>query len=305
MGGPDTLPFGSECFDRGVGCQVEGPHFDNAGALGGGFDVAFGGLAPHLGANGENHSGGIETSEVSSSLEAKPTVSASDDDDLIVEISGWVTGYRSTENFPRLQCTHNPTISDPEACTKKENRGINSAFTPAVIYIIIGYGILAYHSVSFDSLTPVFLSSEPSDDIPLLPFKFTGGFGLSTKRIGFMMAVQGVCSMIAQLWLLPIIVKRIGTLTAFRTVMLVWPLLYLVVPYLVVLPKHFQRIGIYGALLIKIIFYVIAFPSVAILLANAAPSKAVRVLSTVQLRLPPVSAELLVLLLQAPSTQLV
>jgi len=98
---------------------------------------------------------------------------------------------------------------------------------------------------------------------------------MSTKKIGFMMAVQGVYSMIAQLWLFPFIVRRIGTLTAFRIVMTVWPILYFAVPYLVLLPEKFQALGIYLALLTKITFHVIAFPSNAILLTNAVHSKSV------------------------------
>jgi hypothetical protein len=135
------------------------------------------------------------------------------------------------------------------------------------------------HSVSFDSLMPTFLSEPIMDTKPSLPFKFSGGFALSTKTIGFMMAVQGVYSMIAQLWLFPLLIRRIGTLATFRIVMVIWPLLYLVVPYLVLLPQKLQTIGIYLCLLTKITFHVIAFPSNAILLTNAAPSK--KVLGTI------------------------
>ncbi|KAK5096701.1 hypothetical protein LTR24_002463 [Lithohypha guttulata] len=185
-------------------------------------------------------------------------------------------GYRSTENSPLLSSSPPPAIvADPESAAMKQDRGLTSTFSKQVIYVILGYGILAFHSVSFDSLMPTMLSEPPSDTAPSLPFKFIGGFGMSTKSIGFMLAVQGVYSMIAQLWFFPAIVKRLGTLTAFRMVMLVWPLLYLAVPYIVLLPQRLQNTGVYAAMLIKITFHVIAFPSNAILLANAAPSRAV------------------------------
>lgn len=123
---------------------------------------------------------------------------------------------------------------------------------------------------------PTFLSEErvPAAQA-VLPFKFSGGFAKTTQAIGFMMAVQAAYSMFAQLWLFPMIVRRIGTLRAFRAVMTIWPLLYFVVPYLVLLPEKFQTAGIYTCLVIKITFQVIAFPSNAILLANAAHSKTV------------------------------
>lgn len=123
---------------------------------------------------------------------------------------------------------------------------------------------------------PVFLSTPKSDDDNVaLPFKFTGGLGLQTKTIGFMLAVQGVYSMIAQLWLFPFIVRRLGTLRVFRMVLCIWPPLYLAVPYLILLPTKLQMPAAYIALISKITFHVIAFPSTAILLANAAPSSSV------------------------------
>lgn len=185
-------------------------------------------------------------------------------------------GYRSTESSPLLTSVPGaPQATDLEKSGVQENRGLSKTFTRQVILIIVGYGILAYHSVSFDTLMPTFLSEERSNAAPRLPFKFSGGFGMTTKTIGFMMAVQGVYSMMAQLWLFPFIVRRIGTLNAFRLVMLIWPLLYFAVPYLVLLPRSLQSSGIYLALLTKITFHVIAFPSNAILLANAAHSKSV------------------------------
>lgn len=185
-------------------------------------------------------------------------------------------GYRSTENSPRLSSSPPPiVIRDTEASSRKEDRGVCKTFNRQVVLVILGYGILAYHSVAFDALVPIFLSEQPSQQQPQLPFKFSGGFGLSTKTIGFMMAVQGVYSMFAQLWLFPFVVRRLGTLHGLRLVMLLWPLLYFAMPYLVLLPKQLQSAGIYFALLLKITFHVIAFPSNAILLANAAHSKAV------------------------------
>jgi hypothetical protein len=108
-----------------------------------------------------------------------------------------------------------------------------------------------------------------------LPFKFIGGLSLSTKYIGFMLAIQGVYSMIATLWLFPYVVRHFGTLRTFRFVLMIWPPLYFAVPYLVLLPSDFQIPAVYVALISKITLHVIAFPSSAILLANAAPSNTV------------------------------
>lgn len=87
-----------------------------------------------------------------------------------------------------------------------------------------------------------------------------------------MLSVQGVYSMMAQLFLFPYVARTLGTLTTFRLVLMTWPLLYLLVPYLVLLPQPLQIPGVYFCLLWKITSHVLAFPSIAILLTNSAPS---------------------------------
>ena len=119
---------------------------------------------------------------------------------------------------------------------------------------------------------PVFLSTPESKDPIALPFKFTGGFALTTKTIGLMLSVQGMYSMVAQIFLFPFVVRRFGTLKTFRFVVLSWPFLYFGVPYLVLLPRHLQMPGVYFCLFWRITAQVLAYPSNAILLTNSAPS---------------------------------
>ncbi|EFW20786.1 MFS multidrug transporter [Coccidioides posadasii str. Silveira] len=187
-------------------------------------------------------------------------------------LDGSSFGYKGTESRPG---TSSSKATKSDNCFGKQNKSILKIFTPRVIYIILGYGILAYHSVSFDQLMPIFLSSPISNATVDLPFKFQGGLGLSTKVIGFMMAVQGVYAMIAQLWFFPFIVRVLGTLKTYRLVMCIWPPLYLLVPYLVLLPSAMQIPAVYMALISKITLHVIAFPSNSMLLADAAASKSV------------------------------
>lgn len=87
-----------------------------------------------------------------------------------------------------------------------------------------------------------------------------------------MLALQGLYSMVAQVLLFPFAVRKLGSLRTFRLVLMVWPFLYLLVPYLVLLPERFQLVGVYVILLWRITAQVLAFPSHAILLTNSAPS---------------------------------
>lgn len=87
-----------------------------------------------------------------------------------------------------------------------------------------------------------------------------------------MLALQGLYSMVAQVLLFPFAVRRFGSRNTFRFVLMVWPLLYLMVPYLVLLPERLRLVGVYACLLWRITAQVLAFPSHAIMLTNSAPS---------------------------------
>lgn len=130
------------------------------------------------------------------------------------------------------------------------------------------------HTITFDSLLPVFLSTPDNsvDHGLTLPFKFTGGFGLSTKQVGVILSMQGVYSMIATVFFFPIVVRKLGPLGLFRLLAWSYPILYLATPYLVLLPEGARRWGIYAIIIWKCTFANFAFPANAILLTNSAPS---------------------------------
>lgn len=126
--------------------------------------------------------------------------------------------------------------------------------------------------MAFDQLLPVFLSTPVSHEPRSMPFKFTGGFGLLSPTIGFMLSVQGIYSLAATVFLFPFTARYWGSLKTFRFVVVSWPILYLIVPYMVLLPPRLQIPGVYLCLFWRVTAQVLAYPSHAILLTNAAPS---------------------------------
>lgn len=127
--------------------------------------------------------------------------------------------------------------------------------------------------MTFDQMMPVFLSTPDGDHAMRdLPFKFVGGFGLPTKQVGVILSMQGLYSMLAQIFLFPIVVRRLGELKTFRLICMSYPVLYFTTPYLVLLPDSLRLVGVYGVLIWKITFAVLAYPANAILLTNSAPS---------------------------------
>nr|POE63005.1 positive regulator of purine utilization [Quercus suber] len=175
--------------------------------------------------------------------------------------------YQSQAGSPRISLElldNSEEMADPEAMRQhpqKANAGISAAFTKQVMLNIAGFGILAY---------------LPESDTPnALPFHFTGGFALSTKTIGGILAAQGFVQMFATLVLFPFVNRRIGSLATYRLVVLTYPLLYIVVPYLTLVPVAWRTPAIWIVVVWKVTAQALAFPSSSIMLANSAPSKKV------------------------------
>lgn len=127
--------------------------------------------------------------------------------------------------------------------------------------------------MTYDAMLPTVLEMKvPKDPQIQLPFKFLTGYGLLERDVGVINSVQGVYSMFATVFLFPFIVRKLGALRLFRTLAILYPLLYTVTPYMGLLPPHLKVAGIYFLVIWKCTFMTLAYPSNAILLTNSAPS---------------------------------
>ncbi|KAF2767811.1 MFS general substrate transporter [Teratosphaeria nubilosa] len=197
--------------------------------------------------------------------------------------------YRSVEGSPRTSEAADgeqlplyqeelvETMDDTQAA--KCAASVSGAFTKQVVFNIIGYGIMAYHTISAEQLLPVLFSMPESDASASLPFKFTGGFALSTKTIGAILAGQAVVQMVSTVVIFPLISRRLGSLTTYRMVVITYPLLYLVVPYITMVPLSLRLPAVAAVIVWKVSAQAFAFPSSNIMLANSAPST--KVLGTI------------------------
>lgn len=95
---------------------------------------------------------------------------------------------------------------------------------------------------------------------------------MNSKDEGVLMVLQGFYAMFAQAVLFPFLAKRYGCLNIFRFAVLLWPLLYFLVPYTVLLPRGFDMIGICLCLLWRTTAQALTFPPNNIMLTNSAPS---------------------------------
>jgi len=146
------------------------------------------------------------------------------------------------------------------------------------------YTLLALHSITFDQLIPVFMhhprqdhSSRNPDFRP--PFKFSGGFGLNSRQIGFIFTLYGVSGMLVQFFIFPPVARKYGVLRCLRACACIMPCVYLITPLSALLPDQTsQQIVISALMLVKSFCTTFAFPSSTILLTNSATS--LRILGT-------------------------
>ncbi|KAH6607467.1 mfs multidrug transporter [Trichoderma cornu-damae] len=181
--------------------------------------------------------------------------------------------YRSRETSPRMSP---PAVSSDAEPSEARPDQPTEIFTRPVVMNIVSYGILAFHTITYDQLFPVFLSTAPpKEPILELPFKFVNGFGLETKAIGVIISIQGFYSLLSNYLIVTPVTRRLGPLRLFRLIAFSYFALYLVTPYVVLLPESMRMPAIYLLVIWKCTFSTMAYPSNAILLANSAPTKQV------------------------------
>ncbi|KAI1104636.1 MFS general substrate transporter [Jackrogersella minutella] len=153
---------------------------------------------------------------------------------------------------------------------------ISAVFNRQTVMNLIAYTFLALHAVAYDQALPVFLNYPPQKHTPentSLPFVFSGGFGLNHAHIGAIFAAEGILSGFVQFLVFPVLCKRFGVLTCFRACVIVFPLVYLVTPFVVLIDDKVMRYAaLFFILMIKTFSVIVGFPCTTILLTNSATS---------------------------------
>ncbi|KAI0178530.1 MFS general substrate transporter [Hypoxylon sp. FL1284] len=153
---------------------------------------------------------------------------------------------------------------------------MSAVFSRQSVINLVSYTFLALHSVAFDQVLPVFLNYPPVTRTPentSLPFRFTGGFGLTHARIGTIFAGYGIVSGLIQFLLFPVLCARFGVLKCFKVCVMTFPLVYIVTPYTVLIDDTTTRYAALCAILVvKSFAVIVGFPCTTILLTNSAAS---------------------------------
>lgn len=149
---------------------------------------------------------------------------------------------------------------------------------------LLVYTLLALHSVTYDQLLPIFMHYPRQEDRATnprvrLPFKFSGGFGIDSDRIGLLFTAYGVCGMLIQFLVFPPVARHFGVLNCLKVVTILFPIVYILTPFAALLPSQLmQQVGLLAIMFIKCWGSIFAFPCTIILLTNSASS--LRILGT-------------------------
>lgn len=111
---------------------------------------------------------------------------------------------------------------------------LREVFTRQSIINLIAYTFLALHAVAYDQLLPIFMHiprQTPDEHNTKLPFKFSGGFGLNSDRIGTLFTMYGICGCFIQFLIFPPVARKYGVLRCFKACSLSYLFIYLVTPF--------------------------------------------------------------------------
>jgi hypothetical protein len=166
-------------------------------------------------------------------------------------------------------------------------------FTYNVICTLVAHTIMATHLGSFNSLWFVFLSTpvdDPAHPKPPnyrrhLPFIFTGGLGMRPRDVGLAMAILGIIGIMMQLFIYPIVNARLGVVKSWRIFLYCFPIAYILVPYLSIVPSKSPApaekdgflvwLSLCCVLFIQVTGRTFALPATTILVNNASPHPSV------------------------------
>jgi len=133
----------------------------------------------------------------------------------------FVDGEATAPLLPALRSSRRPKTA-LDATTPPVPTGppsMREVFTRQTSITLVAYTFLALHSVSYDQILSVFLNFPVQEHTPentRLPFKFSGGFGVSHDKIGTIFALYGIVCGLVQFIVFPPLCHHFGVLNCYK-----------------------------------------------------------------------------------------
>ncbi|KAL3461464.1 major facilitator superfamily domain-containing protein [Aspergillus heterothallicus] len=178
------------------------------------------------------------------------------------------------ERTPLLGGNQQVQLTDDKPEVQKHSW--REVLSPQSSLVLAAYCLMSVHTMAFESILPVFLHNPPQniqDDLNVqLPFKFVGGFGMDAQEIGMFYTLTGIVGMVMQFYVFPACATRFGVINCVKATSIVFPILYLLTPYIALVPESMRSVAIFFVILTKLTASIFNFPSITILLTNSASS---------------------------------
>ncbi|CAN8105537.1 unnamed protein product [Discula destructiva] len=163
-------------------------------------------------------------------------------------------GYEQID-LQLMEKTDKPLPALPGQQKKKAVLPFRRLWTKNVIFTLLSQALYDFHLGAFTNIWSLFLSTpRPGFAAPtaVLPTAaelespglgkrnllwFAGGLGMPSSTVGNATSILGVLGMLLQVVMYPPVHARLGTLRSFRYFLVIFPVAYLLVPFLATLPQ--------------------------------------------------------------------
>ncbi|KAK7408305.1 hypothetical protein QQX98_009507 [Neonectria punicea] len=157
--------------------------------------------------------------------------------------------------------------------TPSLNPTFREAMSPSVIRVVVSYALMALHTICFDQIFPVFMVTPQAASHP--PLRLNGGLGFESNLSASLIQAAGIVFVLLMITVFPLVDRWLGSLRCLQGSLMIYPVTYLLLPYLAVLPASPAWIPITAAsaiLVAKSVAAVFSFNESSVLLSTAAPS---------------------------------
>ncbi|KAF4990257.1 hypothetical protein FGRMN_8564 [Fusarium graminum] len=142
-----------------------------------------------------------------------------------------------------------------------------------LVMLIVALLIFSYHQMAASSLLATYLLDDPSETRGR--FDWFGGMGYTVHDVGVYLAVNGVLGLFIQAVIFPVFVSRIGVWHSFLSMVVLYPVSYMIMPFLSAFAEPWISVGIYASLIMQSFCGLIVAPVTLILIKDATPSSRV------------------------------
>jgi MFS family permease len=163
----------------------------------------------------------------------------------------------------------------------EEGGGTMSALlTPHIFYAVVCNFIMNLHITVHDEFLPIFLAYDIARDsagnlLSRFPWKVSGGLGYTSEDTGTLLSSTGVLGVFFLIVVFPYVDRHFDSLTTYKRFIMIFPVLYILIPYVVFLANHLRvaRVVIYTMTCLKTLGTSMSFPQILLIVHNSSPPK--------------------------------